>query len=60
VDGPIELLTREPGAREPHVVAGERVGITKAVELPWRFCDANSRHVSRPRPPAMAPEPARA
>ena len=53
VDGPIELVTREPGAREPRVVVGERVGITKAVELPWRFCDADSRHVSRPWPAAM-------
>jgi DNA-3-methyladenine glycosylase len=53
VDGPIELLTREPGAREPHVVAGERIGITKAMELPWRFCDAGSQHVSRPWPAAM-------
>jgi DNA-3-methyladenine glycosylase len=52
-DGPIELLTREPGAREPRVVVGERVGITKAAELPWRFCDADSRHVSRPWPAAM-------
>jgi DNA-3-methyladenine glycosylase len=53
VDGPIELLTRQPGTREPRVVVGERVGITKAVELPWRFCDADSRHVSRPWPAAM-------
>ena len=53
VDGPIELLTREAGARAPRVVTGERVGITKAVELPWRFCDADSRHVSRPWPAAM-------
>jgi DNA-3-methyladenine glycosylase len=53
VDGPIELLTRESGAREPCVVAGERIGITKAMELPWRFCDADSRHVSRPWPAAM-------
>jgi DNA-3-methyladenine glycosylase len=53
VDGPIELLTREPGAREPRVVEGQRVGITKAVELPWRFCDADSRHVSRPWPASM-------
>ena len=53
VDGPIELLTREPGSREPRVVAGERIGITKAIELPWRFCDADSGHVSRPWPAAM-------
>ena len=53
VDGPIELLTREPGSRQPRVVAGERIGITKAVELPWRFCDADSQHVSRPWPAAM-------
>jgi DNA-3-methyladenine glycosylase len=53
VDGPIELLARESGAREPRVVAGERIGITKAMELPWRFCDADSRCVSRPWPAAM-------
>ena len=52
-DGPIELLGREPGEREPRIVVGERIGITKAADLPWRFCDANSRHVSRPWPAAM-------
>jgi DNA-3-methyladenine glycosylase len=53
LDGPIEFLAREPGIRTPRVVAGERIGITKAVELPWRFCDAGSEHVSRPWPAAM-------
>ena len=51
--GPIELLAREPGAPKPQVVRGERIGISKAAELPWRYCDANSGHVSRPWPEAM-------
>jgi DNA-3-methyladenine glycosylase len=53
VDGPIEVLARDPAARPPRIVVGERIGITKAVDLPWRFCDADSRHVSRPWPAAM-------
>jgi DNA-3-methyladenine glycosylase len=51
--GPIEIIPRDPAARPPEVVVGERIGITKAVDLPWRFCDATSRCVSRPWPPAM-------
>ena len=53
LDGPVEILAREEGAGAPNIVTGERIGITKAVELPWRFCDADSRHVSRPHPAAM-------
>jgi DNA-3-methyladenine glycosylase len=52
-DGPIVVVDREPGAREPRVVTGERIGITKAADLPWRFCDADSPHVSRPWPAQM-------
>jgi DNA-3-methyladenine glycosylase len=55
LDGPIEVLARDPAARPPRIVLGERIGITKAVDLPWRFCDADSRHVSRPWPADMRP-----
>jgi DNA-3-methyladenine glycosylase len=55
--GPIEILPRGPESEPPRLVVGRRIGITKAVELEWRFCDARSAHVSRPWPPAIARDP---
>ena len=53
-DGPIRVSGRSDGWRKPAIVTDRRVGITKAAELPWRFCAAGSRFVSRPRPKVLA------
>jgi DNA-3-methyladenine glycosylase len=53
VGGPIRVGPRPPGWEDVAVVAGTRIGITKAAELEWRFCAAGSCSVSRPWPPAL-------
>jgi DNA-3-methyladenine glycosylase len=50
VAGPIAIEPR-PADRPPaELIAGPRIGITKAAELPWRFCAAGFRCVSKPWP----------
>jgi DNA-3-methyladenine glycosylase len=47
IRGPIEISARPRGWRGVEVVGDRRVGITRAVELPWRFTAAGSRYLSR-------------
>jgi DNA-3-methyladenine glycosylase len=51
---PFAILARELGHGPAEVVTGPRIGISKAIENPWRFCAAGSRFVSRPWPAARA------
>jgi len=46
--GPVAFHPRPADWDDVELVVSQRIGITKAVELPWRFCAVGSAHVSRP------------
>ena len=47
---PFELHGRAGVASELRVVTAPRIGISRAMHYPWRFCAAGSRFLSRPIP----------
>lgn len=47
--GRIEVYGRAPDDPPPRILRGPRVGITRAVELPWRFVMAPGEWASPPR-----------
>ena len=46
--GPIVIVGKPRAWRDVPVSVDRRIGITKAAELPWRFCATGSHFLSRP------------
>jgi DNA-3-methyladenine glycosylase len=51
---PFEVLPPAAEWAGAEVVTSTRIGITKAAELPWRYCAAGNRFVSKPWPASPA------
>jgi DNA-3-methyladenine glycosylase len=52
--GPVRIGPRPGSWSEPSIAVGTRIGISRAVELEWRFCAAGDVNVSRPQPRGRA------
>ena len=55
IAGPLRVGPRPPGWEEVGIVIGTRIGITKAADLPWRFCERGSRWISGVAPSRTRP-----